>query len=115
MTAPAKPQPAPESADNAAPAGQGQSSIVKRICFVADRAPAGKVRRTFRRPRPCVAVEEVVQLSDLPSPPVPGATESVADSTIPPSADFYVVFVTTGSRRQGAEAQPSLAGAPGSA
>ena len=44
-----------------------QAIVAKRIRFL-DEAPAGaKVLRTFRDPKPCVAVEEEVAFGDLPA------------------------------------------------
>ena len=38
----------------------------RRIRFLDQAPPGARVRRAFKHPRPCVAVEEVVALADLP-------------------------------------------------
>ena len=48
------------------PAGSSQGITVRRVRFVPQAGPAGKVRREFHKPRSCVAVEESLPLSDLP-------------------------------------------------
>src|SRR5262245_33689550 len=67
-------------------AGPDQGVTARRIRFVAE-APAGaSVRRVFKQPGRTVAVEEAVELADLP-----------ARAAWPEPTDYcYVVFVPAG-------------------
>jgi hypothetical protein len=47
-------------------AGQSQVIAVKRVRFQTEAAPGIKARRAFVQPRPCFAVDEVVELADIP-------------------------------------------------
>src|SRR5271167_547168 len=92
MTAPAS-----HSAGTSPANGTSPRIVVKRIRFV-DRAPPGaRVLREFTQPRPCVAVEEGLELGDLP--PAPEWPE--------PTDQLVVVFVPKGA---GAEWQKRGAG-----
>ncbi|MGH7916306.1 MAG: hypothetical protein ACREQE_02465 [Candidatus Binataceae bacterium] len=52
---------------DAAPApGQRRTITARRIRFVAEAPPGAKVLRSYSRPRPCVALEEELDLAELP-------------------------------------------------
>jgi hypothetical protein len=72
----------PATAPSAAP---NETISAKRIRFVNETSPGGKVRREFTQPRHCLAVEEVEELSDLPT----------AKPWPEPTDHFHVVFVST--------------------
>ena len=48
-------------------AGRNQAIVAKRIRFSPQARPGAKVLRTFQQPRPCVAVEEAMELGELPA------------------------------------------------
>ena len=48
-------------------AGRRQAIVAKRIRFFPQPPPGAKVLRTFQQPRPCVAVEEAIELAELPA------------------------------------------------
>src|SRR3954468_24704291 len=60
---------------------------VRRIRFVAEPPAGARVLRTFRQPRPCVAVEEAVEIADLPA----------AKAWPEPTDALHVVFVPPGA------------------
>lgn len=63
----------------ASPAG----IVAMRVRFAAHSVASGRVRRTFKHPRFCLAVEEPVALADVPREP----------AKPDPLDDLYVVFV----------------------
>jgi hypothetical protein len=48
-------------------AGRHQAIVARRIRFFPKAPPGAKVLRTFQQPRPCVAVEEAIELAELPA------------------------------------------------
>jgi len=48
-------------------AGRHQAIVARRIRFFPQPPPGAKVLRTFQQPRPCVAVEEAIELAELPA------------------------------------------------
>jgi hypothetical protein len=57
--------------------------VVRRIRFASHSVTSGRVCRTFKHPRLCLAVDEPAKVSDLPKKPEPSA----------PGDELFVVFV----------------------
>lgn len=73
-------------------AGRNQAIVAKRIRFSPQARPGAKVLRTFQHPRPCVAVEEAMELGELP-----------AKSAWPEPVDQFIAVLIP--REAGAEAK----------
>ncbi len=72
--------PGPDAKPSAPP------SSVRRIRFVEQADRGGAVRRRFRHPRPCVAVEEAATLPDVSRQVAPEATDQLLVVFLPPEA-----------------------------
>jgi hypothetical protein len=73
------------SADSAA--GRHQAIVARRIRFFPEAPPGANVLRTFRQPRPCVAVEEAIDLAELPAQSAwPEPIDHFTAVLIPPGA-----------------------------
>ena len=76
-----------QSSGQAPANGPASAILVKRVRFLDSAPPGARVRREYQHPRPCVAVEEVVALGDLP-----------AEKLWPePTDQFVAVFVPKGA------------------
>ena len=68
-------------------AGRNQAIVARRIRFFPEPPPGAKVLRTFQQPRPCVAVEETIELAELPAQGAwPEPIDQFTAVLIPPEA-----------------------------
>src|SRR5208283_3054894 len=80
-----KPSVQVSSAESAA--GRHQAITARRIRFFPEAPPGAKVLRAFQHPRSCVAVEEAIELAELPAPSAwPEPIDHLTAVLIPPGA-----------------------------
>jgi hypothetical protein len=68
------------------PATASRAIVVKRIRFVPHPLSGTRIRRTFRHPRPCLAVEQTIDLQDLPRQRALAEADTLYVVHVPPEA-----------------------------
>ncbi len=68
-------------------AGRHQTIVARRIRFFPEAPPGAEVLRTFQQPRSCVAVDEAIELAELPAQSAwPEPIDHFTAVLIPPGA-----------------------------